>query len=120
MAILQIHLPIPQTGDLVVDFSRLLVLDRPSNGVIRAGKIALGFKLYIRDQIVLRTPDVAVVSELIFHLPEEDSTRVHVGLGQDAGRCQHHAGQGRQPLLTISRPSYPYHGSITAEWQRLP
>lgn len=49
MDILEIHLPIPQTGELIKDFTRLLVLNCSTDSVVRAGEVALGLKFYIGD-----------------------------------------------------------------------
>lgn len=77
------HLPIPHTRKLVVYLSGLFVLDGPANRIVSTGKVALGLELNVRNQVVLRTPDIAVISELILHLPEENTAGVHVRLRQD-------------------------------------
>jgi hypothetical protein len=82
--VLQIHLAVPQTRNLVVDLAGLLVLDRPRNGVVRAGEVALGLELDVAHEVVLGALDEAVVAELVLHFSEQDAAGVHVGLRQDA------------------------------------
>ena len=81
--ILNGHLPVPHTRKLVVHLSSLLIPDGPANRIISTGEVALGFELNVRNQVVLRASDVAVISQFILHLPEENTAGVHVGLSQD-------------------------------------
>lgn len=83
MGILDLHLPIPQPRQLIQHLTGFLVLDRPPNGIVRAGEVSLGFELYIGDEVILGTPHVAVIAELILHLSEKDPAGVHVWLRED-------------------------------------
>jgi hypothetical protein len=83
--ILDIHLPIPQSGKLVEDLSRLLVFDYSSDGVISAREVSLGLELDIGHEVVLGTTHVAVIAKLVLHFSKEDAARIHIGLGHDAG-----------------------------------
>ena len=87
--ILVLHLPVPQTRQFVVYLPSLFILDRSADCVVGAGEIALGLEFDIRNQIVIWASDVAMISEFIFHLPEKNTTGVHIGLCQDTGDSQH-------------------------------
>lgn len=77
------HLPVPHTRKLVVYLSGLFVFDGPANRIVSTGKVALGLELNVRNQVILRASDIAVISQLILHFPEENAAGVHVGLRQD-------------------------------------
>jgi hypothetical protein len=64
------HFTVPKPRKFIVNFPGLLILDRPTNGVIGAGEVALCFEFDIRDKVILRTPHKAMVSKLILHLSE--------------------------------------------------
>jgi hypothetical protein len=58
----------------------VLILDISPYSVVRPTKISFRFELKISNQAGLRTPNVAMISKLVFHLAEEDASRIHVGL----------------------------------------
>ena len=84
MNILDVHFAVPEAGQLVVDLSRLFVLDCSTNGVVSAREVALGLKLDVRNEVILRAPHIAVVAKFVLHFSEKDASGVHVRLRQDA------------------------------------
>lgn len=82
--VLDMHLSVPQPGKFIVNLPSLLILDSSTNRIPCAREVSFRLEFYVRDQVVLLAPNETVISELIFHLSEKDSTRVHVWLSQRA------------------------------------
>jgi len=80
-----VHLVTPQPGELVQDLSGVVVPNRPPDGIVGAAYPSLGFEFDVGAQSVLRTPDDAMVAQLVLHLPKKNAPSVHIRLGEDTG-----------------------------------
>ena len=78
------HFVRPVPRELIQNLLGLLIFDCATDGIVAAAEVPFGLKVYIGGQIVLRTANDALITQLIFHLAEEDAAGVHVGLRQDA------------------------------------
>jgi hypothetical protein len=78
--ILNEHLLVPVAAELEQIFSTLGVLDMASNSVVCSSHPALDLEVNLSLQPQLRAADVGVVTKLVLHLAEQDTSGVHVGL----------------------------------------
>jgi hypothetical protein len=78
--ILNVHLLIPVAAELEQILSTLGVLDMASNSIVCSSHPALDLEVNLSFQTQLRTADVSVVTKLILHLAEQDTSGIHVGL----------------------------------------
>lgn len=78
------HLIAPQPRELVQHLARALDLDHAPDGVVRAAHPPLDLEVDLGHEVQLRAPHEALVAELVLHLTEEDATRVHVWLREEA------------------------------------
>lgn len=82
--VLQSHLSTPHARNLIQGLSALLILDHPTDGIIRSAKVAFCLEIDIRQEVVLRATDETVVAQLVLHLTKQDASCVHVWLRQKA------------------------------------
>lgn len=78
--ILNEHLLVPVAAELEQILSTLGVLYMASNSVVCSSHPALDFEVNLSFQTQLRATDVGVVTELILHLAEQDTSGIHIGL----------------------------------------
>jgi hypothetical protein len=78
--ILNEHLLVPVAAELEQILSTLGVLDMASNSVVCSSHPALDLEVNLSFKTQLRTADVSVVTELVLHLAEQDTSGIHVGL----------------------------------------
>lgn len=78
--ILDVHLLVPVAAELEQILSALGVLDMASDRVVCSSHPALDLEVNLSFQTQLRTADVGVVTKLILHLAEQDTSGIHVGL----------------------------------------
>ena len=104
------HLAAPESREFVQNFSRMVVSDRPTDGIICPAHPSFCLEFDVCAETVLRTADEAMVAELIFHLSKENAPRVHVRLGQGTGSESVCGGKGSgvpptiAPAFLIFRP----------------
>lgn len=78
--ILNEHLLVPVAAELEQVLSTLGVLDMASNSIVCSSHPALDLEVNLSLQTQLRTTDVSVVTKLVLHLAEQDTSGIHVGL----------------------------------------
>jgi hypothetical protein len=78
--ILNEHLLVPVATELEQILSTLGVLDMASNSVVCSSHPALDLEVNLSFQTQLWAADVGVVTKLILHLTEQDTSGIHVGL----------------------------------------
>lgn len=79
------HLSVPESSYLEQVLVRLRVPDKSCDGVVRASEIALGLEFDICHQPRFRRPQECMITKLVLHLSEQDASRVHVWLRDEAG-----------------------------------
>lgn len=81
--VLDVHLLVPVTTELEQILSTLGVLDMAANSIVCSSHPPLDLEVNLGFQTQLRAANVGVVTELVFHLTEKDSSGVHVWLGNE-------------------------------------
>lgn len=84
--VLDRHLLMPESAQFI-QILALGVLDVPSNGIVCATHPALDLEFDICFESSLRALDRCVISKLVLHFAEKDSSGVHVGLCDEAARA---------------------------------
>lgn len=78
----------PVSAELEKVLARLRVFDVSSNGVVATADPSFDLELDVGFQTGLRTSDDSVITELVLHFAEKNSTSVHVWLCHKAVTSQ--------------------------------
>lgn len=85
--ILDGHLSSPQSAQLVQVLSRLGILDVTANSVVSSANPALDLELDVGLKSTFRAANEGMVTKLVLHLAKENTSSVHVRLGDETGEC---------------------------------
>lgn len=79
------HFARPQAAQLVQVLPRLGVFDETADGVVGTAHPALDLEFNVGFEAELWTAHKSVIAKLVLHLTKQDTSSIHVRLGDETG-----------------------------------